>query len=105
MVVFYRTTLGGSNSIRTLTKNENNYKPSNDSNVHFQVFSFMKYHSLACPVIASLNYYIIMFTHPKPKCTVITGHVLDFSLQEQYRFIFDLMIMFLESFSIYSNFK
>ena len=27
------------------------------------------------------------------------------SLQEQYRFIFDLMLMFLESFSIYSNFK
>ena len=28
-----------------------------------------------------------------------------FSLQEQYRFIFDLMLLFLDSFSIYSNFK
>ena len=26
-------------------------------------------------------------------------------LQEQYRFIFDLMLLFLESFNIYSNFK
>ena len=30
---------------------------------------------------------------------------LCLSLQEQYRYIFDLMLLFLDSFSIYSNFK
>ena len=38
-----------------------------------------------------------------------TGMCIDpglcLSLQEQYRFIFDLMLLFLDSFSIYSNFK
>ena len=49
--------MSGSDSIGTLTKSENNYKPSNDSNVYFQECSLRKDHSLACPTIASLNYY------------------------------------------------
>ena len=61
MVAFYSTTLSGNNSIGTLTKNKNNYKPSNDSNVYFQECSFMKDHSLACPIIASLNYFITLY--------------------------------------------
>ena len=53
-------------------------------------------------VIASSNYIAIIM------CTIwmIKHIIVSLTLiQEQYRFIFELVLLFLDSFSIYSNFK